>query len=153
MDTRDTYKPGFKFAEYEARGIPLRIAIGPRDVQNNKVEWARRDTLSKEITEREGLGARAAELLNTIQVDLYNKALARREEMTSEVETYKEFKEVLEQKGGWFMRIGMAPRKPKELIKNETKATIRCIPLTETTQGSMVTGKASNQKVLFAIAY
>ena len=92
--------------------------------------------------------------MNTIQVDLYDKALARREEMTSEVETYKEFKEVLEQKGGFIYAHWDGTPETEELIKNETKATIRCIPLTETTQGTcMVTGKASNQKVLFAIAY
>ena len=154
MDTRDTYKPGFKFAEHEARGIPLRIAIGPRDVENNKVEWARRDTLSKEITEREGLGARAAELLNTIQQDLYDRALTRRGQMTSEVETYDEFKEVLEQKGGFIYAHWDGTAETEERIKNETKATIRCIPLTEATPGTcMVTGKASNQKVLFARAY
>ncbi len=154
MDTRDTYKPGFKFAEHEARGIPLRIAIGPRDVENNKVEWARRDTLSKEITEREGLGARAAELLNTIQQDLYDRALARLGDMTSEVETYEEFKEVLEQKGGFIYAHWDGTAETEERIKNETKATIRCIPLTEATPGTcMVTGKASKQKVLFARAY
>ena len=154
MDTRDTYKPGFKFAEHEARGIPLRIAIGPRDVENNKVEWTRRDTLSKEITKREGLGARAAELLNTIQQDLYDRALARRGEMTSEVETYDEFKEVLEQKGGFIYAHWDGTSETEERIKKETKATIRCIPLTEAKPGTcMVTGKASKQKVLFARAY
>jgi prolyl-tRNA synthetase len=154
MDTRDTYKPGFKFAEHEARGIPLRIAIGPRDVENNKVEWARRDTLTKEITERKGLGARAAELLNTIQQDLYDRALTRRGEMTSEVETYDEFKEVLEQKGGFIYAHWDGTAETEERIKNETKATIRCIPLTEAIPGTcMVTGKASKQKVLFARAY
>ena len=154
MDTRDTYKPGFKFAEHEARGIPLRIAIGPRDVENNKVEGARRDTWTKEITEREGLGARAAELLNTIQQDLYDRALARRGEMTSEVETYDEFKEVLEQKGGFIYAHWDGTAETEERIKNETKATIRCIPLTEAIPGTcMVTGKASKQKVLFARAY
>ena len=154
MDTRDTYKPGYKFAEHEARGIPLRIAIGPRDVQNNKVEWARRDTLNKEITEREGLGVRAAELLDTIQKDLFNKALARREEMTSEVETYEEFKETLEQKGGFIYAHWDGTAKTEERIKNETKATIRCIPLTKAAPGKcMVTANNSPQKVLFARAY
>ena len=154
MDTRDTYKPGYKFAEHEARGIPLRIAIGPRDVQNNKVEWARRDTLNKEITEREGLGVRAVELLDTIQKDLFNKALARREEMTSEVETYEEFKETLEQKGGFIYAHWDGTAKTEERIKNETKATIRCIPLTKVAPGKcMVTANNSPQKVLFARAY
>ena len=154
LDTRDTYKPGYKFAEHEARGIPLRIAIGPRDVQNNKVEWARRDTLSKEITEREGLGVRAAELLDSIQKDLFNRALARREEMTSEVETYDEFKQALEQKGGFIYAHWDGTAETEERIKNETKATIRCIPLTEARPGKcIVTGKDSSQKVLFARAY
>tara|TARA_B100000989_G_scaffold295273_1_gene275983 strand:- start:13309 stop:14775 length:1467 start_codon:yes stop_codon:yes gene_type:complete len=154
IDTRDTYKPGFKFAEHETRGIPLRIAIGPRDVQNNKVEWARRDTLSKEITIRDGLGARASELLSTIQDDLYNRALVRLGKMTSEVETYEEFKEVLEQKGGFIYAHWDGTAETEKHIKNETKATIRCIPLTKTTPGTcIITGKASKQKVLFARAY
>ena len=154
MDTRDTYKPGFKFAEHEARGIPLRIAIGPRDVQNNKVELARRDTFEKNITEREGIADTISELLETIQKDLFQRALQRRDELTTEVESYDEFKQVLEEKGGFIYAHWDGTPETEERIKNETKATIRCIPMGESTPGKcMVTGNDSTKKVLFARAY
>ena len=154
MDTRDTYKPGFKFAEHEARGIPLRIAIGPRDVQNNKVELARRDTFEKNITDREGIADTISELLETIQKDLFQRALQRRDELTTEVESYDEFKQVLEEKGGFIYAHWDGTPETEERIKNETKATIRCIPMGESTPGKcMVTGNDSKKKVLFARAY
>jgi prolyl-tRNA synthetase len=154
MDTRDTYKPGFKFAEHEARGIPLRIAIGPRDVQNNKVELARRDTFEKNITDREGIADTISELLETIQKDLFQRALQRRDELTTEVESYDEFKQVLEEKGGFIYAHWDGTPETEERIKNETKATIRCIPMGESTPGKcMVTGNDSTKKVLFARAY
>ncbi len=154
MDTRDTYKPGFKFAEHEARGIPLRIAIGPRDVQNNKVELARRDTFEKNITDREGIADTISELLETIQKDLFQRALHRRDELTTEVESYDEFKQVLEEKGGFIYAHWDGTPETEERIKNETKATIRCIPMGESTPGKcMVTGNDSKKKVLFARAY
>ena len=154
MDTRDTYKPGFKFAEHEARGIPLRIAIGPRDVQNNKVELARRDTFEKNITDREGIADTISELLETIQKDLFQRALQRRDELTTEVESYDEFKQVLEEKGGFIYAHWDGTPETEERIKNETKATIRCIPMGESTSGKcMVTGNDSKKKVLFARAY
>ncbi len=154
LDDRDNYKPGFKFAEHEATGIPLRIAIGPRDIENGNVELARRDTLSKSIESRDGIGSMVKDLLDTIQVDLFETAKKRREEMTFEVDSYEEFKTVLEEKGGFIYAHWDGTSETEELIKEETKATIRCIPLTNGEPGKcMVTGKPSSQKVLFAKAY
>lgn len=154
LDDRDNYKPGFKFAEHEARGIPLRIAIGPRDVQNGNVELARRDTLSKSIESREGIGELAKKLLGTIQNDLFETAKKRRDEMTSFVDNYDQFKKVLDDKGGFIYAHWDGTAETEEQIKNETKATIRCIPLDKGEEGTcMVTGKPSKQRVLFARAY
>ena len=154
LDDRDNFKPGFKFAEHEARGIPLRIAIGPRDVQNGNVELARRDTLNKEIVSRDGIGSLIKSLLETIQFDLFKAAKTRRENMTSEVESYEEFKSVLEENGGFIYAHWDGTSETEERIKNETKATIRCIPLDKGISGTcMVTGKPSQKKVLFAKAY
>lgn len=155
LDNRDNYKPGFKFAEHEAQGIPLRIAVGPRDVQKGNVELARRDTLSKSFESREGIGNMVQNLLDIIQNDLFETAKKRRADMTSEVDTYDEFKKVLETKGGFIYAHWDGTAETEELIKNETKATIRCIPLKgDTTEGTcMVTGKPSKQKVLFAKSY
>lgn len=154
LDNRDQYKPGFKFAEHEAQGIPLRIAVGPRDVKNNKVELARRDLLTKNIEERDGLGARIQTLLGDIQNELFEKAKTRREEMTSEVESYDEFKQVIEDKSGFVWAHWDGTPETEEQIKNETKATIRLIPLEKSGEGTcMVTGKPSQQKVLFARSY
>jgi prolyl-tRNA synthetase len=154
LDDRDNFKPGFKFAEHEARGIPLRIAIGPRDVQNGNVELARRDTLNKEIVTREGIGTHIQGLLETIQTDLFETAKARRDEMTSEVDSYEEFKSVLEEKGGFIYAHWDGTAETEERIKNETKATIRLIPFGEGESGTcMVTSNPSKKKVLFAKAY
>lgn len=155
LDNRDNYKPGFKFAEHEAQGIPLRIAVGPRDVQKGNVELARRDTLSKSFQSREGIGNMVKNLLDTIQTDLFETAKKRRTDMTFEVDTYDEFKKVLEEKGGFIYAHWDGTAETEELIKNETKATIRCIPLKgDTIEGKcMVTGKPSKQKVLFAKSY
>lgn len=154
LDNRDNYKPGFKFAEHEARGIPLRIAIGPRDVQNRNVELARRDTLTKSLESREGISVLVKQLLFTIQEDLFEVAKKRRTELTSEASTYDEFKQILEEKGGFIYAHWDGTPETEELIKEETKATIRCIPFEKGTEGfCMVTGKPSRQKVLFAKAY
>ena len=154
LDNRDNYKPGFKFAEHEAAGIPLRIAIGPRDVEKGNVELARRNTLEKSFESRDGIGQLVSDLLETIQNDLYETARKRRDEMTSEVETYEEFKSVLEDKGGFIYAHWDGTAETEEKIKEETKATIRCIPLTDGKPGTcMVTGKPSTKKVLFAKAY
>ena len=154
LDDRDNYKPGFKFAEHEAQGIPLRIAIGPRDVEKGNVELARRDTLNKSFESRDGIADLVKELLVTIQNDLFEKAKNLREGMTSHVDSYEEFKKVLEDKGGFIYAHWDGTAETEELIKQETKATIRCIPFGEGEEGTcMVTGKPSKKKVLFAKAY
>lgn len=154
LDDRDNYKPGFKFAEHEATGIPLRIAVGPRDVEKGNVELARRDTKNKSFESRDGIGELVQGLLETIQTDLFEAAKKRRDELTSEVDSYDEFKSVLDEKGGFIYAHWDGTAETEELIKNETKATIRCIPLTEGEAGTcMVTGNPSKQKVLFAKAY
>ena len=154
LDDRDNYKPGFKFAEHEARGIPLRIAVGPRDVEKGNVELARRDTLSKSFESREEIGVLVSNLLETIQNDLFDTARKRRDSMTSEVDSYDEFKKTLDEKGGFIYAHWDGTAETEERIKNETKATIRCIPLGEGTEGvCIVTGKPSQKRVLFARAY
>lgn len=155
LDRRENVKPGWKFAEYEAQGIPLRIAVGPRDLENNNVELARRDTLEKSIISREGLAGHISALLDTIQNDLFQAALKRRDERTSFADSYEEFKNVLEQKGGFIYAHWDGTEETEKKIKDETKATIRCIPLDgEKEEGKcMVTGKPSSQRVLFAISY
>ena len=155
FDNRDTYKPGWKFNEYELKGVPVRLAIGPRDVENGTLELARRDTLTKESISRDNVVSIVVDLMDEIQKNLYNKADSFRTEKTSEVMTYDEFKEVLNTKGGFILAHWDGTAETEELIKNETKATIRCIPLdTKQEKGTcMVSGKSSNQKVLFAKAY
>ena len=155
FDNRDTYKPGWKFNEYELKGVPVRLAIGPRDVENGTLELARRDTLTKESISRDQVVSVVVDLMDEIQKNLYNKAASFRTEKTTEVITYDEFKEVLNAKGGFILAHWDGTTETEEQIKNETKATIRCIPLDakEEMGTCMVTGKPSNQKVLFAKAY
>lgn len=156
LDNRDQYKPGFKFAEHEAQGIPLRIAVGPRDVQNNKVELARRDLNEKNIENREGIGTRIKQLLDEIQEELFRKAKNRVNSMTHQAGSYAEFKDIIENKGGFVWAHWDGTPATEEKIKEETKATIRLIPLeSETGEAGncMVTGKESRQKVLFARSY
>jgi len=155
LDAREQYKPGWKFAQYEVEGVPLRIAVGPRDVQNNKVEIARRDTRSKQIENREQLVNTAMELLDEIQTNLYHTAKKRMNERTSTVSSYDEFKEVLDAKGGFIYAHWDGTAETETKVKDETKATIRCIPMHgEAEPGRcMVTGKPSVRKVLFARAY
>jgi len=155
FDNRTTQKPGWKFAEYELKGVPLRIAIGPRDIENGVVELARRDTLTKEIIPQEGLAERIKELLNQIQKALFNKALAYRDEHITKVDTFKEFKEVLETKGGFISAHWDGTRETEEKIKDLTKATIRCIPNEPILEEGkcVLTGKLSYKRVLFAKAY
>ena len=155
FDDRDTYKPGWKFNEYELKGVPVRLAIGPRDVENETLELARRDTLTKESISRDDVVSIVVDLMDEIQKNLYNKADNFRTEKTTDVVTYDEFKEVLNTKGGFILAHWDGTAETEELIKKETKATIRCIPLdTKLEKGTcMVSGKPSNQKVLFAKAY
>ncbi|MBS2098982.1 proline--tRNA ligase [Carboxylicivirga linearis] len=155
FDFSDNKKPGWKFAEYELKGVPVRLAIGPRDIENGTVEVARRDTLSKETVPLEGIDAHIADLLDQIQENIYKKAIDFRAETTTPVETYDEFKKVLEEKGGFILAHWDGTPETEEKIKNETKATIRCIPLDQPDEDGvcMVTGKPSKKRVLFAKAY
>lgn len=154
-DNRTTYKPGWKFAEYELKGVPLRIAMGPRDLENNTVELARRDTLEKEIIKQSELVDRVVSLLKTIQDNLFSKALNFRNERITKVDTFDEFKQVLDTKGGFLSAHWDGTAETEEKIKNLTKATIRCIPLNaEEEQGKCVlSGENSKRRVLFAKAY
>lgn len=154
-DNRTTHKPGWKFAEYELKGVPLRIAIGPRDLENNTLELARRDTLTKEIVSREDISERVKNLLETIQNNLYQKALDYRNGLITEVETFQEFVDVLENKGGFILAHWDGTAETEEKIKNKTKATIRCIPseAKEEDGSCILSGKKSSRRVLFAKAY
>ncbi len=154
-DNRDTQKPGWKFAEYELKGVPVRLAIGPRDLENNTMEIARRDTLSKETVSIDNIDQTVADLLEEIQTSIFTKAHKYREELTTEVESYEEFKKVLEEKGGFVKAHWDGTAETEALIKNETKATIRCIPIgEEAEEGKCIySGKLSQRKVVFAKAY
>ncbi|MDE6093321.1 MAG: proline--tRNA ligase, partial [Muribaculaceae bacterium] len=149
-DDADNRRPGFKFADYELKGVPVRLAIGPRDIENGTVEIVRRDTLEKSEGHLEGIVDHVKDLLEDIQNNIYQKALKRRAEMTRTVETYDEFKVEIE-KGGFILAHWDGTPETEEKIKNETKATIRCIPLEgDTTPGvCMVTGRPSARRVIF----
>ncbi|MDR1092026.1 MAG: proline--tRNA ligase [Prevotella sp.] len=153
-DNADNKKPGWKFSEYELKGVPVRLAMGARDMENNTVEVARRDTLTKETVSCDSLDIYIKNLLDDIQANIYNKALAYRTEKTITVETYEEFKEKIED-GVFILAHWDGTAETEEKIKAETKATIRCIPLEgDKTQGKcMVTGNPSTQRVVFARAY
>ena len=153
-DNADNRRPGFKFADYELKGVPVRLAIGARDLENGTVEVMRRDTLEKHSAPLEGIENYVKDLLEDIQTNIYRKALKHREEMTRTVETYDEFKEEIE-KGGFILAHWDGTTETEEKIKEETKATIRCIPLEgDKTPGvCMVTGKPSAQRVIFARNY
>jgi prolyl-tRNA synthetase len=155
FDDNDNTRPGWKFAEYELKGVPIRIALGARDIENNVAELARRDTREKSSVSLDGLGARVIALLDEIQQAIYNKALAFRDERITKVNTWDEFVNVLETKGGFLSAHWDGTAETEEKIKTQTKATIRCIPLdAEQEEGVCVlTGKPSKQRVLFAQAY
>jgi len=155
FDNRDTYKPGWKFAEYELKGVPLRIGIGPRDLENGNVELARRDTLTKELVKQEGLIDVIENLLVEIQERLFNRADDYRNEHLTEVNSFNEFKEVLETKGGFVSAHWDGTKETEDKIKELTKATIRCIPIDEKLEeGNCVfSGEPSTKRVLFAKAY
>jgi len=155
FDHSDKYSPGFKFAEYELKGVPLRIAIGPRDVENNTVELARRDTKEKTTVPQEGLADRIENLLKDIQENIYKKAFTFRETNTYSADDYETFKKMLDDTGGFILAHWDGTPETEERIKEETKATIRCIPLDIKTEAGvcMVTGKPSKGRVLFARAY
>ncbi|MDE7092013.1 MAG: proline--tRNA ligase, partial [Muribaculaceae bacterium] len=153
-DDSENKRPGFKFADYELKGIPVRLAIGARDIENGTVEVMRRDTLEKQVEPLQGIVPFVASLLEEIQENIYQKALKQRESMTRTVETYDEFKVEIE-KGGFILAHWDGTPETEEKIKEETKATIRCIPLEgDTTPGKcMVTGRPSARRVIFARNY
>ena len=153
-DDNDTKKPGWKFAEYELKGVPVRLAMGARDLENGTVEIARRDTLTKETVAMEGVEQYIDDLLKEIQQNIFKKAVDFRTSMTREVNSYDEFKVEIE-KGGFLLCHWDGTAETEEFIKNETKATIRCIPVDgEVDPGfCMVTGKPSTRRVVFARAY
>ncbi|MCF8322597.1 MAG: proline--tRNA ligase, partial [Flavobacterium sp.] len=154
-DDRTTQKPGFKFAEWELKGVPVRMAIGPKDIENGTFEIARRDTLTKETVAKEGITNYIQNLLGQIQKDLFNKALDYRETHITEVNSFEEFEAVLESKGGFLSAHWDGTAETEEKIKNLTKATIRCVPLDRVEQAGacVFTGKKSIGRVLFAKAY
>ncbi len=154
-DDRDTQKPGFKFNEYELKGVPVRLAIGQRDLANGTYEIARRDTLEKETIKADEVVAKIEFLMEDIQKTIYEKAAAYREDHITKVESYDEFKKVLDSKGGFISAHWDGTNETEEKIKNETKATIRCIPINavEEEGSCMVTGAPSKYRVLFAKAY
>ena len=154
-DNRITQKPGFKFNEYELKGVPLRIAIGPNDLENETFEVARRDTLSKEVVGKGHIINYISETLSQIQIDIFAKAKQFRDSHITEVNTFEEFKEVLEKKGGFISAHWDGTAETEEKIKELTKATIRCIPLDQKSENGkcIFTGVKSNGRVLFAKAY
>jgi prolyl-tRNA synthetase len=155
LDDRDTHKPGFKFNEHELRGVPVRIAIGPRDLEQGTVEVARRDTLEKESLHIQDLPTKIAHLLEQIQQNLYTKALTKREELTFKADSWDEFVRLLDEPGGFIYAHWDGTAETEEKIKELTKATIRCIPLDNKPEAGncILTGNPSEQRVLFARAY
>jgi prolyl-tRNA synthetase len=155
FDNRDTHKPGWKFAEYELKGVPVRIAIGPKDLANNTVEIARRDTLEKKFYPVDEVVSTIEYLMEDIQTNLYKKALQFRENSTIKVDSYDEFKRILNDKGGFISAHWDGTSETENKIKEETKATIRCIPFDQVPEEGkcIYTGKPSKGRVLFAKAY
>ena len=154
-DDRDTHKPGWKFAEYELKGVPIRMAMGQRDLQNGTVEIARRDTKAKETISIKDCVSHIQQVLEEMQHSIFNRAMTFKQENTHTVDSYDEFKQVLEEKGGFIYAHWDGSEETEDKIKEETKATIRCIPLEKDKESGicMVTGKPSRGRVLFAKAY
>jgi prolyl-tRNA synthetase len=155
VDKRETHKPGFKFAEYELKGVPVRIAIGPRDISNNTVELARRDTREKITVHLNDLSLKIIHLLEQIQDNLFQKAISFRESMTFSADTMDEFLKILDQTGGFVAAHWDRTTATENKIKDLTKATIRCIPfdMREEKGKCILTGEASPGRVIFARAY
>ena len=153
-DDRDTHKPGWKFNEYEFKGVPVRIAIGPRDLENGTAEVARRDTKEKSVMQLTDLGMKVEHLLEQIQQNIYNKALSFRDEKMINVDSWAEFKEKIEE-GGFLLAHWDGTPETEEKIKQETKATIRCIPLDAKEEAGVCvySGQPSSKRVIFARAY
>lgn len=154
-DNRDTHKPGWKFAEYELKGVPVRIAIGPRDLENGTVEVARRDTKEKAVYQMTDLHLKIEHLLEQIQDNIYRKALDLREEKTNRADSWDEFMDILDNKGGFVYAHWDGSTETEEKIKEISKATIRCIPMDNPEEEGrcILTGNPSGQRVLFARAY
>ena len=154
-DNRDTLRPGAKFAQHELQGVPIRIAIGPKDLENNSAEVSRRDLLTKEIIGMDDLVEHVEKLLSDIQENLFKKALKFREDHITQVESFDEFEKVLNEKGGFISAHWDGTNETENKIKEKTKATIRCIPNnSSSSKGKCVySGKPSNQRVIFAKAY
>ncbi|NBX27863.1 MAG: proline--tRNA ligase, partial [Chitinophagia bacterium] len=155
MDLDDAARPGWKFAEYEMQGVPVRIALGARDMENNQVEVARRDTKEKQVWSMDQLDTQVVDLLSTIQQNLFDRAKLFRDSMTTEVNTWDEFVDVLDNKTGFVAAHWDGTPETEEKIKELTKATIRCIPLDNKLEAGtcILTGNPSKQRVLFARAY
>ena len=155
FDDRDTQKPGWKFADYELKGVPVRLAMGERDLANGTVEVARRDTLTKETLPLAGVEQHIEKLLEEMQENIYKLALERRNKLITKVDSYDEFKELIETKGGFFLCHWDGTPETEARIKEETKATIRCIPFDSPEEEGkcMVTGRPSHRRVLIARAY
>jgi len=155
FDKRTTHRPGAKFAQHELQGVPLRIAIGPKDLENNTIELARRDTLTKEIVQIDELTSTIKDLLKVIQDELFNKALNYRDDHITEVNDFETFKKVLETKAGFISAHWDGTAETEQKIKELTKATIRCIPMNNKQEDGVCvySGKPSSQRVLFAKAY
>lgn len=154
-DDRDTHKPGWKFNEYELKGVPVRIAIGPKDLEKGTVEVARRDTLEKEILQQSDVANKIVHLLEQIQENLYTKANDFRNESTHKADSWDEFVDILDKKGGFVYAHWDGTPETEEAIKDKSKATIRCIPLDNAQEEGkcILTGKPSTQRVVFARAY
>lgn len=155
FDNRDTHKPGFKFAEWELKGVPVRIAMGPRDLENGTVEVARRDTKEKKTIKADEVAESIPALLSEIQQNIYKRAKTFRDEKTTEVDSYQELKKVLDEKGGFVSAHWDGTVETETAIKDETKATIRCIPLDAKEEAGkcVYSGRPSARRVLFARAY
>ena len=155
IDDRDNVRPGFKFAEYELKGVPVRLAMGGRDLENGTIELVRRDTLEKQTVSQEGLVERIEGLMAEIQENIYKKALAYRESMITKVDTWEEFKRVLDEKGGFLSAHWDGTVETEVAIKEATKATIRCIPVDAVDEEGVCvfSGRPSHRRVLFARSY
>jgi prolyl-tRNA synthetase len=155
FDTDDTKRPGWKFAEYELKGVPIRVALGLRDIENNQVEVARRDTREKSIQSLDDIEVYIEALLQDIQASMFAKAKTFRDGLINRADTWEEFVKLLEEKGGFVSAHWDGTTETEAWIKEKTKATIRCIPLNnvQETGKCIVTGKLSKERVLFAKAY
>ena len=154
-DNRDTQKPGWKFNEYELKGVPLRIAIGPKDLELGTLEFARRDTLAKTTVQNTNIVVKVQEILDEIQNTIFNKALEYRNKNTYAVTNWDDFADVIENKGGFVLAFWDGTTETENIIKEKTKATIRCIPLNEKTENGkcIYTGKNTTFRAFFARAY